>query len=790
MRTWFARSGAGVFCAIAALWAFIAWPWLSGAVTIPYDAKAHFQAQLQFLANALHRGDSPFWTPHIFGGSPQIADPQSLIFSPAILLALFDAAPSFRALDAYVLGLLLLGGFAVAQFGRERGWAPAAQVVAALIFAFGASASWRLQHVGQVQSLACFAVAFWLLARALKHGSWRSGLAAGVAAGVMVVTPDQVDYLGVLVLVGYVLWFMTAQDGLLPTLRRVWPALGAGALAGLLIVSGPVLMTWLFSQMSSRPGIEIAEAGRGSLHPAFLLTAFVADLFGAANPRVDFWGPSSAAWSPGVLSLSQNMGQVYVGALPALAVTFWLAQGWGRIGSEARFLICALAGMLIYALGWYTPLFPALFHGLPGMDLFRRPADATFMLGALMAFLSGYALTGLITAARTGALQPRRLAAAMAAVVAILAVAVAVAAHKGQLQAAAPAIGAAMAWLGLSGLLLAALMHARMGRLALLATAAAAGVVALDLRLNNGPNESTALPPAVYAELQPNTDNDTIAYLKAALARPTPDQARRDRVEFVGAAFHWPNLGMVHGFDHALGYNPLHLAEFTEATGARDHMGESGDRPFTPLLHSFRSAFADMLGLRYIISKRPIEQVDKALKPGDLRLLARTRDGFIYENPRALPRAIFVGSWLPADFDTLRREGLPAGFDPRAAVLLEQAPEPAAWTAPISAAREEREAKVRLVSYTNAQVEIEVEAGQPGFLVLHDVWHPWWTAAVNGAEAEILKANVLFRAVQVPPGRSTVHFTFRPFDGMIAELRERIMGGEEEPPPASIVMIP
>ncbi|MEJ1761065.1 hypothetical protein SMA67_26350, partial [Escherichia coli] len=84
-------------------------------------------------------------------------------------------------------------------------------------------------------------------------------------------------------------------------------------------------------------------------------------------------------------------------------------QGWGRLGSEARFLVCALGAMLVYALGWYTPAFPVLFRWLPGMDLFRRPADATFLMGALMAFLSGYALTGLITAARSGGLEPRRL---------------------------------------------------------------------------------------------------------------------------------------------------------------------------------------------------------------------------------------------------------------------------------------------------------------------------------------------------------------------------------------------
>ncbi len=780
-----ARSGVLVFACVTLLWAFVAWPWLSGAVTIPYDAKAHFQAQLQFLANALHRGDSPFWTPNVFGGSPQIADPQSLIFSPALLLALLDANPSFRALDAYVLGMLLLGGLAVAQFGRERGWPAVAQIVAALVFCFGASASWRLQHVGQVQSLACFAVAFWLLARCLKHGSWRSGLAAGAAAGVMVVTPDQIAFLGVLVLAAYVAWFVFGRDWR-AKLRHVGPALATASLAGALIVTAPLLMTWLFSQMSSRPEIDFVEAGRGSLHPAFLLTAFVADLFGAADPKVDFWGPSSGFWAPGSLTLSQNMGQVYVGALPALAVLAWLFQGWRRIGGEARFLIVALAGMILYALGWYTPAFQWMFALIPGVDMFRRPADATFMIGALMAFLSGCALTGLIAAARDHALDARRLALAGIVAGSALLAGAGVAIAHGKLAIAWPALLSATIWLALAAALLAFALRKPLLRHAPVAAALIVATLAVDFRLHNGPNESTALPPAAYAELQPDCANDTIAYIKAAISRSHAlAPARRDRVEFVGAAFHWPNLGMIHGFDHALGYNPLHLAEFTEATGAKDHMGETGERPFSPLMHSYRSRFAEMLGLRWIVSKLPIEQVDRSLRPGDLRLVARTRDGLVYENPRALPRALFVGSWRLDDFEEARERGLPEDFDPRGAVLLESAPEDIRFAAPNP--ERDRETKVRIVSYANAEVVIEIETDRPGFVVLNDVWHPWWTATVNGEEADILKANVLFRAVQVEAGKSQIRFVFKPFAGMVAELREKLLGEDEDDAPATMI---
>src|SRR5215831_18103130 len=75
----------------ALAWLVLAWPWLSGAVTIPWDAKSQFLPQVSFLAAALARGGSPFWTPNVFAGWPQISDPQSLIFSPLHLaLAAID----------------------------------------------------------------------------------------------------------------------------------------------------------------------------------------------------------------------------------------------------------------------------------------------------------------------------------------------------------------------------------------------------------------------------------------------------------------------------------------------------------------------------------------------------------------------------------------------------------------------------------------------------------------------------------------------------------------------------
>ena len=52
---------------------------------------------------------------------------------------------------------------------------------------------------------------------------------------------------------------------------------------------------------------------------------------------------------------------------------------------------------------------------------------------------------------------------------------------------------------------------------------------------------------------------------------------------------------------------------------------------------------------------------------------------------------------------------------------------------------------------------------------------------MDGVDADILKANVLFRAVQVPAGTHRVRFSFHPIEGAFAELRERVAPAPAEP---------
>ncbi len=750
-------------------WGVLSWPWLSGSVTIPYDAKALFQAELQFLANAIHQGQSPFWSPNVFGGIPQIADPQSLIFSPMVLLALLAPHPTFHALDMAVLALLALGGIAVLMFFRDRGWHPAGGLVAALAFVFGASASWRIQHIGQIESFVFFAISLWLLARALDRASIPYGLAAGVAAALMLMQPDQVAFLAALFFIGFVLDNWLTQGAFKAPLGRMLRPLVAATVAGSLIVAVPVLLTVLFAESSDRAAFSYAEATRGSLHPASLLTLLVGGLF-SPDYAVPYWGPYSEAWDKRRLFLSPNMSQLYDGALPMLAIlVFGLGRGlaWTR---EVRFFSLAVAVLIIYALGSYTPLYRVIFE-LPGVSAFRRPADATFLIGGATAILGGYLVHRV--ASGTVALRRRHWIAAAALIGGWFVAAVAVAAWAGHVHDALIPLAKAAGCTAAAALVLLAL-HRLPSRASAAAMLVVAPLMVADLALNNGPNESTALPPKRFDILDPATKNETILLLKRLLAEALPSD-RRDRVELLGVGFEWPNAPMIHGFDHTLGYNPLRIAEVSDATGARDYIAGPDQRVFSPLFPSYRSLLADMLGLRYIVSSVPIGRVDPALKAGDLRFLARTPEGNVYENPRALPRVLFATNWLAVDFDWLIETGQWPDFDPRRTVLLEA--EADVTPPPPRSAAECARPAARLVHYENTVVEIDADSVCGGYVVLNDVWHPWWTVTVDGQAADILTANVLFRAVEVTPGRQRVRLELKPGAGAIAEVGELLFEG-------------
>jgi hypothetical protein len=737
------------FGLFALAWLILASPWLIGSVTVPWDAKAHWYPHLGFAARAIHAGASPSWTPNIFSGSPEIADPQSVIFSlPLLTLALLNPAPTLLAMDWAVFLMLLIGGGSVILIFRDRGWHWGGALIAAIAFAFGAAAAWRIQHLSQVFSLCWWALAWWLLARALDRSSLVYGILAGLVAGIMVLGRDQVALLLAYVLAGAVLNHWLTAERRWEAFRCSLPPLGTAVLAGLLVVAVPILLSALWGGQSNRVAIDLEGAGRGSLHPGHLLSFAIGNLYGAAGMLANHWGPPSPSWDGTGLFLARNMGVLYAGALPFFLVLAMIRTG-AVFHRGIRFVTIALAVMLVFALGWYTPALPLFWH-LPGISLFRRPADAVFVIGGLFAILAGYG-AHLLLMRRLDTRWIIETGIALFAV--ILAVGLILAKQAPSTAWIALLIGIVSLTVSLT-----VLVVARSIKPALLPFALAA-VLVPDLAVTNGPSESTALPPQAYDVLQPATANPTVARIKSLLVR---DGTRRDRVELIGLGYNWQNAAMVHGFDDTLGFNPVRSGAYANLVGAEDIAALPDQRRFPPGFPSYRSPLADILGLRFIVSGVPLENIDKALPAGALALIARTDEAYIYENPSALPR-VWVAAAAAATPPDLARSGFPAGLDPRDTVLIEGPLPP----------RRAGGGTARIAAYGNTEIVVEAETAEGGVLVLADAWHPWWRAEIGGREVPIRRAFGLVRAVDVPAGKTTVRFHFAPLSGALAQLSGR-----------------
>ncbi len=774
-------------------WVAFSWPWLSGTVTIPWDAKAHFAPQIQFIAQSFAAGEWPWWNPFAFAGHPQIADPQSLLFSPpALLIALISDAPSLWLIDCVTLLMLLVAGFGVLWLAADQNWHWVGGLVAAIGFAFGAAMAWRLQHLSQVFSLAYWPFAFVLLSRALRYRSVWYGLAAGVLSTLIVLGRNQVGLLGVYVLALFVVWHWLAAPNPIREIRVTLPRLIPGGVLGLTLIALPLLMTLQFAAISTRPHIDYPSAAAGSLHPALLLTGLVPHLFGAAGAMADYWGPPSLTWENTGLFLAQNMGQAYIGAIAVIGLFVGLTRGdlWGR---DIGFLALAFALVLLYALGGYTPAFGAMYHVLPGIDLFRRPADAMFLIGGFAALLAGYGVHKIFS--RPFAFVARFSGwATCGVIVAGFLVALGCAFAFARLPEASPGLLSALAWFVSAACVLTIALWLKPIR-PVLAGALVGVHAAADVTWNNSTNGATALPAAQLAMLEPDTDNDTITTL-TTLVKTHTTATHRPRVEILMLGFHWVNAAIPHKLENTLGYNPLRLSTYVAATGAPDLPPVYTGRKFTPLLPDYTSLLAQMLGVTYIASPLPIstQSVAAAKTPSaKLKLLTRTKAAFIYAAPNPFPRVQFIHNAQTADFANLRATGQWPKIDFSRTLLLDTSshlagPLPGSPSASLPASESlakapahlknpahpkvpaTHQAYARILSYRNTEIVVEAQSANGGWVLLNDLWHPWWFAEVSGKRVPIAQANVMFRAVRIPAGKVDIKFTFRPIQGAIGLL--------------------
>jgi hypothetical protein len=658
--------------------------------------------------------------------------------------------------DLVVYAHLLLGGLSVGVLGRRWGWPIPASLLAAAVFMFGGPASGRLAHTGMIMSYALFPSALLLLQVAMQRRSLPLAAAFGLVAALIALERNHVALLLCFVLVAAMVAEIAVSSRRLRYVReRFGVMLTMGAVSTVLLAV-PLLLTLQFAALSNRPEVTIETSLEASLYPANFASLGVANIFGSLERAPGYWGPNYET-EPDVGATDKSFNYLFIGMAPTiLLLWFGLAGGW-FVRHGNRLMAGAMLAAGLYAAGRYTPLYSLAFYYVPGIDLFRRPVDGSFVMVAAMAMLAGQLLADYV---REG--PPRlgfwRIGAVTALGAGLIAWAVIFSERSDcewlsllQVAKAAP-VGV----LAIVALALASTVRAR-GLAAMLVAVLATG----ELLWFNTASPLNAEAPAPYEVLEKPTGEEARAL--AILERELTEKHRqgmRPRVEVVGVSGAWQNLSVVREWEATNGYNPLRIGSYDHLVSPGETTYLVGQRLFPKSFAGYDCALARELGLEYVVLGRPIEEVPHlAHRPVAEVLLAGPRI-WIYRLHGAEPRVKFISRIVVADTDAEIKAGLYAA-------------NPAAETAVVDGQLElphpywpadgvHIPPQTRIQSWGPDRVQIEVTSQYPGLLVLHDAYYPGWVAEVDGQRTRILRTDALFRGVKVSEGRHVVEFRFEP----------------------------
>lgn len=346
------------FAAAAAALAF----WRAGlwSAGVPLLGHVFFLAHplISIATRQLQAGQLPLWNPYEYCGVPLLADPQAGVFTLGHLgFRLFTFEAGLKLDLGLDVGLAFLFTYALAcRLGARR----SAALLAGLLGSCNGFLYYHSPMTAQADALVWLpgVLLFWIDGRPLLFGA-----------------ACALCYLG-----GNPFFVYIALAGCLAARprRRAAAALAAGGAAALALAAPQLLPAVELFRASTRSGTLAAGAAlKYSLSAAAL----------ARQLAVPLWNRSASAFvgDPTITSF-------YVG-LPALALA---ALGLRRARAAAAW---AAAGLLLM-LGASTPVYPAALRVVPGLALFRFPAQWGALAACGLAVLAARGLEGLRRPAR------------------------------------------------------------------------------------------------------------------------------------------------------------------------------------------------------------------------------------------------------------------------------------------------------------------------------------------------------------------------------------------------------
>ncbi len=743
---------------------------------------------LQFIpwrvlaAEIIKSGQLPLWNPLVGMGAPLLANYQSgLLYPPnwiVLLGAAFGGAGEAARLQTWIAALHLgWGGLGMALLARKLGFARLTQTVCGMAFALSgycvsrtgflsinSTVAWFPWVVLAVSNLRGEAVPFSRFARlTLILALMLLAGHAQTAWYIILYTLAWVAFLGWMQAPALGSSVKNERRGRRLVIRarqvlRQWFWLGMAFGGALLLAAIQLLPTMeLLLQSQRANAVEYDFAMTYSYWPWRLVTLLSPQFFGSPASG-DYWG-YGYYWEDAV----------YIGVLPMLFVLGAFgtliprrrnensAEGNspGRVlGIHSRSMIAFLAGMIFMsfflAFGKNTPVFPWLYDNVPTFDMFQAPTRFSIWAQFSLVLLAGIGFERL-SRPQGRALYWARLGTAGAGAITLgtgLAWII--------LGDVSPTFLRGMAWFSAfalaTGLLVLAVPPVKetWRKASLQSTlwqSCLMLVVGIDLTWS-----SWGLNPGIGIEFyQGESASARRVQQLSGSQRLYLDQDdeyelkyhRFFRSDTFTIAEDWrqvrtvllPGIHILDGITSANNYDPLLPSRYVQWMARLKQLAKTDN--------SSRYWLAlNLMGVGVVEMLDPSTSSGVSFQP--------VRDS---RRIRLVPCAQFARNAEEAW--TLLAD---ASFNPDHVVILE-----GSSNIPGSACEEKDSiGDVRLVVDQANRIVMHAKTTHDGWLVLSDVWYPGWTAEVDGESTPILRANYLFRAIQLTPGEHVIVWRYNP----------------------------
>ena len=689
----------------------------------------------EFALETIRNGHFPLWNPGLGMGAPLIANYQSAVFYPPNWVLLLTGSAWGHGL--LVLLHIIWAGLGMLFLVRKLKMGVFPQMLAGITFSLS---SYLVSRASFLSINAAAAWLPWILLAA--HTMTRAMVQDGLQRDLRRIRPTlllalplalqwlaghaQTSWYSLLLAIVWVSWFSFRQARFRGFLRAAAGFLVASLIAFAIsaIQLLPTLEYLIHSQRASELSLEAAFSY--SFWPWRFLSFLMPNLFG--NPASgNYWGYANF-WEDAV----------YIGTLPLLLAVLGALRGLRdkKYSSLTQLLLFGTFFSFTFALGKNTPIFPYFFENIPTFDLFLAPTRWSLLGVFCLALLAGMGAELWLQRELVPLFWVRLGTVGSAAV---SAVALLSALFMPDLQTTfVPAIATAGLWLMIFG----ALAWRRRIRPNAAWPLIAGVLLAIDLVLA-GVGLNPTLENNYFegkSELSAIVDNEHRVYMPAAIEHNLKfDKTHRfdtffpgiDWVEVRNAGL--PNVTMLDGIASANNFDPL-LSRWYTAWIEQLELAQQAQLP----------ALMDLMDIGWLV----VENDNPPL-------------GIEYKQLEAHQRVRLVSNakWVDSEEDALI-EMFADGVDVQNTVILlgdAQAPAAVQAIAPFA------NGDFNILEDENPNhVIIEVSAAGRVWLILSDQWYPGWTVTIDDAEAEILRANYLFRGVMLPPGNHIVEFKYSP----------------------------